>query len=108
VFARENGAPLDPGQTYGKFVRLVADAGLSHLKLHGLRHINISLQLDAGVSETVIAMRVGHTSPALIKSTYGHLIGTVGRRAAEATAALVPRRVDNRRSEQSKVLESAG
>jgi hypothetical protein len=69
----------------------VKEAGLSHLKLHGLRHLNISLQLEAGVSETIIAMRIGHTSPALIPSTYGHLIGTVGRRAAEATAALVPR-----------------
>ncbi len=35
---------------------------------------------------------IGHTSPALIRSTYGHLIGTVGQRAAEATAALVPRK----------------
>ena len=107
VFTRENGAPLDPGQTYGNFVRLVHEAGLSHLKLHGLRHINISLQLDAGVSETVIAMRVGHTSPALIKSTYGHLIGTVGQRAAEATAALIPLKVKNHRSEPDEELTSA-
>ncbi len=92
VFAREDGSPLEPSQTYTTFVKLAAQAGLSHLKLHGLRHINISLQLEAGVSETVIAMRVGHTSPALIRSTYGHLIGTVGQRAAEATAALVPRK----------------
>jgi integrase len=92
VFTRENGAPLDPGQTYSHFIKLVEDAGLSHLALHGLRHINISLQLDAGVSESVIAMRVGHTSPSLIRSTYGHLIGTVGQRAAEATASLVPRK----------------
>jgi hypothetical protein len=65
--------------------------------------MKISLQLDAGVSETVIAMRVDHTSPALIRSTYGHLIGTIGRRAAEATAALVPiqgRRTDRDRPEQ--------
>jgi hypothetical protein len=66
--------------------------GLAHFKLYGLRNINISLQLDAGESETVIAMLVGHTSPALIRSTYGHLIGTVGQRAAEATASLVPRK----------------
>ena len=92
VFTRDHGSPLDPGWTYTEFVRLVRDAGLSHLKLHGLRHLNISLQLEAGVSETIIAMRVGHTSPTLIRSTYGHLIGTVGQRAAEAAAALVPRK----------------
>src|SRR5262249_46510838 len=87
---------------YTKFVRLVRDAGLSHLKLHGLRHMNISLQLEAGVSETVIAMRVGHTSPALIKSTYGHLIGTVGQRAAEATASLVPRKAKTKKAKKPK------
>jgi integrase len=84
--------PARPGQTYTRFIRLVKEAGLSHLKLHGLRHMNISLQLEAGVSERIIAMRVGFTSPALIRSTYGHLIGTVGKRAAEATAAMVPGR----------------
>jgi integrase len=95
VFNRENGEPLDPDKTYATFVRLVRGAGLAHVKLHGLRHLNISLQLEAGVSETVIAMRVGHTSPALVRSTYGHLIGTIGQRAAEATAALVPRSQKN-------------
>jgi integrase len=92
AFTRENGEPLDPSHICATFARLVRDTGLPRLKLHGLRHLNISLQIDAGVTETVIAMRVGHSSPALIHSTYGHLIGTVGRRAAEATAALVPRR----------------
>jgi hypothetical protein len=57
VFNRENGEPLNPHRAYSTFVGLVKEAGLSHLKLHGLRHINISLQLDAGVSETVIAAR---------------------------------------------------
>jgi hypothetical protein len=54
VFNRENGEPLDPDKTYATFVRLVRGAGLAHVKLHGLRHLNISLQLEAGVSETVI------------------------------------------------------
>jgi integrase len=104
VFTREDGAPLDPADVYAEFVRLVRKAGLAHLKLHGLRHVNISLQLDAGVSETIIAMRVGHTSPALIRSTYGHLIGTVGQRAAEATAALVPRK--NKKAKHRKTKAS--
>lgn len=108
VFTREDGSPLDPGQTYTTFVKLVRDAGLSHLKLHGLRHINISLQLDAGVSETIIAMRVGHTSPTLIRSTYGHLIGTVGKRAAEATASLVPRKATAKKVQNRKRKDDDG
>jgi integrase len=57
IFNRENGEPLNPHRAYSMFVGLVKEAGLSHLKLHGLRHINISHQLDAGVSETAIAAR---------------------------------------------------
>lgn len=34
--------PPCPGRAYNTFVKLVRDAGLSHLKLHGLWHINIS------------------------------------------------------------------
>ena len=94
VFTRENGAPLDPPKAWATFVELVRKAGLTYMKLHGLRHMNISLLLEAGVSETIIALRVGHSSPALIRSTYGHLIGSVGQRAAKASAKLVPRQAD--------------
>jgi integrase len=92
VFTRENGAPLDPARVTVVFAELAKRVGLPHLKFHGLRHFAISLQLEAGVDVTVIAMRVGHTSPALIRQVYGHLIGTVGKRAAEGTASLVPRK----------------
>jgi integrase len=91
VFTRENGAPLDPGRVTIVFAELAKRAGLPHLKFHGLRHFAISLMLEAGVDVTIIAMRVGHTSPALIRQVYGHLFGTVGKRAAETTASLVPR-----------------
>lgn len=86
MFTRESGAPLDPGRVTIVFAELAKRAGLPHLKFHGLRHFAISLMLEAGVDVTVIAMRVGHTSPALIRRVYGHLIGTVGKRAAETTA----------------------
>lgn len=79
VFTREDGQPLDPEHAFRTFVTLVRRAGLLHLKLHGLRHLTISLQLEAGVSETIIAMRVGLTTLALIRSTYGHLISIIGQ-----------------------------
>ena len=59
------------------------------------------------MSETIIAMRVGHTSPALIRSTYGHLIGTVGQRAAEATASLVPRKAKTEAKNAKKAKKKA-
>ena len=115
VFTRENGAPLDPGRVTIVFAELAKRAGLPHLKFHGLRHFAISLMLEAGVDVTIIAMRVGHTSPALIRQVYGHLIGTVGKRAAETTASLVPRQAHparptnpTRRRPGARVVASSG
>jgi integrase len=108
VFTRENGAPLDPTRVTIQFAELARRTGLPHLKFHGLRHFAISLQLEAGVDVTVIAMRVGHTSPALIRKVYGHLIGTVGKRAAEATASLVPRRAHQPTSTSTPPRASGG
>jgi hypothetical protein len=39
-----------------------------------------------------VSKRRGHSTLALTSDTYSHLIGTVGKPAAEAAAALVPRR----------------
>jgi transcriptional regulator with XRE-family HTH domain len=69
--------------------------GLSQAALAGLvgRSESWLSQVERGVrSVDRLSVLVGHTSPELIRSTYGHLIGTIGRRAAEATASLVPRR----------------
>jgi integrase len=92
TFTREDGRGWQPDHVSKGFARLVRRTGLPPLKLHGLRHVAVSLQLAAGVDPIVIAMRTGHSSTSLIRSTYGHLIGGVGQRAAEAAAALVPRK----------------
>jgi integrase len=92
VFTRQDGAAMHPDHVSKGFAKLVQQTGLPPLKLHGLRHVAVSLQLAAGVDPIVIAMRTGHSSTSLIRSTYGHLIGGVGQQAAEAAAALVPRK----------------
>ena len=92
VFTRENGAPLDPDQVYKRFVRLVGRSGLPMIPLHHLRHVSASLQLAAGVDIAVVSKRLGHSKIDLTSDTYGHLIGAAGKNAAEAAAALVPRR----------------
>jgi integrase len=73
-------------------VRLVAQAGLRLVPLHHLRHVSASLQLSAGVDIAVVSKRMGHSNIDLTSDTYGHLVGKAGKLAAEAAAALVPRR----------------
>jgi integrase len=92
VFTRSDGSPLDPGEVYHSFKRLVRRHGLPDVPLHHLRHGAASLQIEAGVDIAVISKRLGHSKISLTSDTYGHLIGTVGKTAAEAAAAVVPRR----------------
>ncbi|WP_165521984.1 tyrosine-type recombinase/integrase [Micromonospora zingiberis] len=92
VFTRADGTPLDPDQVYKTFKRLARRHGLPDVALHHLRHGSASLQIEGGVDIAVISKRLGHSKISLTSDTYGHLIGTVGKSAAEAAAAVVPRR----------------
>lgn len=92
MFTREDGTPLDPDWVYTKFVQLVKDAGQPMIPLHHLRHGSASLQISAGVDISIVSKRLGHSKIDLTSDTYGHLIGKAGKYAAEAAAALVPRR----------------
>ena len=47
--------------------------------------------LAANVPLAVASKRLGHSSAAFTADTYSHLLEGVGRAAAEATAALIPR-----------------
>lgn len=92
VFTRADGLPLDPIQVYRVFKRLVEKHGLPNIPLHSLRHEAASLQIEAGVDIAVVSKHLRHSKISLTSDTYGHLIGTVGKAAAEAAAAVVPRR----------------
>jgi integrase len=92
VFTRENGAGLHPDFVSYRFEKLVDRHGLPRITLHKLRHLAASLQIAAGVDIAIVSKRLRHSSIKITNDTYGHMIGTIGRQAAEAAAALVPLR----------------
>jgi integrase len=91
LFAREDGNPVRLDAVSKRFQEMAREVGLPALTLHGLRHGAASLMLAAGVDVSVVSKRLGHSSIAITSDTYSHLLGGVGRAAAEAAAALVPR-----------------
>jgi integrase len=91
VFAREDGSHLKPEVVSNTFRRLVAEAGLRRVRLHDLRHGQASIMLAAGVEMAVVSKRLGHSGIRITSDTYTHLLEGVGRQAAEAAAALIPR-----------------
>lgn len=66
VVAHEDGRPVNP-------VVLTAWCRRQFGKLHGLRHSHASQLLNAGVNIKTVSSRLGHSSAALILSTYAHL-----------------------------------
>jgi hypothetical protein len=92
VFAREDGNPLAPEQVTKTFGRLVAAAGVRRIRVHDLRHGRASLLLAAGVDIAIVSKMLGHSSIAITADTYSHLLANVGRQAADAADALIPRR----------------
>ena len=51
----------------------VAEANLTGLRIHDLRHTAVALWIAAGASPKEVAARAGHTSVSFVLDRYGHL-----------------------------------
>lgn len=92
VFTREDGTELHPELASRTFDRLVRDADLPPLRLHDLRHGAATLALAAGVDLKVVSSMLRHSSITITADTYISVLPETARAAAEAAAAVVPRR----------------
>jgi len=96
VFAHPDGTPLDPSTVSHAFNRVIRRAGLSHIRLHDLRHTHASLLLQAGVHPKIVQERLGHSSIRVTLDTYSHVMGGLQEVAAQRfDDLLVARGVEN-------------
>jgi integrase len=98
VFTTSTGGQLHPADVTDHFHHLTAQAGLPPIRLHDLRHGAATMGLAAGVQMKVISNQLRHSSPHFTAKFYGGVLPEVSRAAAEATAAVVPRRNNGTRS----------
>jgi integrase len=91
IFTRADGRGLKPSYVTRRLKAIAKAAGVPARRLHDLRHGNASLQLAAGTDIAIVSKTLGHSSISITADTYSHLLAGVGKRAAEASAALVPR-----------------
>jgi integrase len=73
IFCLDDGVPISPGVVTHMVHRYAKRCGLN-LRMHDLRHAHASFLLSAGLPLTVVATRLGHSSPAMTARTYSHLI----------------------------------
>jgi integrase len=83
IFPSALGTPLDPDNVSHWFSRICRRAGLGHWHLHELRHSGASLMLAQGTDLYVVSEVLGHSSVAITKDVYGHLVE--GQKRAAAT-----------------------
>ena len=75
IFPSALGTPLDPDNVSHWFSRICRRAGVGHWHLHELRHSGASLMLAQGTGLYVVSEVLGHSSVAITKDVYGHLVG---------------------------------
>lgn len=89
VFTDEIGAAFHPQAITDRFQRLAAEAGLSVMRLHDLRHTSATLALLAGIHPKVVQERLGHSSIMITMDTYSHVVQGMQEEAAEKLAGLL-------------------
>jgi integrase len=92
VFVTEDGRALHPAAVTELFDRLAFAAGLPPVRFHDLRHGAATYALAAGVDVKIVQEKLGHSSSTLTRDVYTSVLPEVARAAAEAAAAMIPRR----------------
>lgn len=92
VFTRPDGSALDPNDMTLLFNQLVAATGLPPIRLHDLRHGAASLTYKATKDMKIVQRLMRHKVFAMTTDRYTSLFADVESEAAEAAAAVVPRR----------------
>jgi len=89
VFTHPDGSALHPDSITKRLKRIVRDAGLPWVRLHGLRHSHATHMLEAGVNVKIVAERLGHSSIAITGDVYSHVTANLQDEAAARVAAVV-------------------
>lgn len=92
VFTSEVGTPIHPRNLERTWYELQRRAGVPKIRLHDLRHLNVSIRRRLGQDVKLIADQIGHSNPTFTVKTYTHLFAD-DRQAAgvSLTDLLAPR-----------------
>ncbi len=102
IFPSEVGTVMDPDNISHMFSRICQRAGLGHWHLHELRHSGASLMLAQGTDLYVVSEVLGHSSVAITKDVYGHLVEGQKRAAAALMSAALLSEIGSQNGSQER------
>lgn len=73
--------------------RILAVAGVEHIRIHDLRHTNASLAINSGASLFEVQNLLGHSTPQ-VTQRYAHLTASGLRRVSETVAGVISAAVE--------------
>ena len=93
LFTNEIGDIIDPRKATYWFSSFQTHNNLKDkIRLHDLRHLNISLLLLSGLDVVTVAERAGHSSPRITLETYSHTLKELDYRGANIMANTIYKR----------------
>ena len=83
VLATYDGKPQSPNAVTKAWPVAMTAIGMSGVTLHSLRHTHASMLIASGMDILTVSRRLGHSSPTITLSVYGHLVSGTDDRAAD-------------------------
>lgn len=81
VFTTSMGTPMEPRNVNRHFYEVIKTAGISHFRLHDLRHYCASLLLAQGVQLKIVSEILGHAQLSTTADIYTHILPEVKKDA---------------------------
>jgi integrase len=72
-----------------EFARIIRDATVRRISIHGLRHTSATLLLKAGVAAHVVQQRLGHKRIEMTLGIYAHALPSMQQDAARRLGVLL-------------------
>jgi integrase len=91
IFCKQDGTYITNSNLEGIWNRLLASSGVPRVRIHDLRHLNVSLRRKLGQDAKLIADQVGHSDPAFTTRLYTHLFEDDIASAAVSLSAVLPK-----------------
>lgn len=84
LFCNEVGGSISPGLFRVWLQKILDRAGLPRVSLHSIRHLNVTLQLKAGIDMKTVSERAGHSRASTTSDIYSHFLRNSDVHASES------------------------